>query len=88
MAVRAISTGPTRLGDFEFLAAGTYDLTARPGKPARCARRVVAMVAGNWTMLRNSGDVDSPAGAVFQGFTLDGDVSAITCSAAIMVSWG
>ena len=87
MAVHAISRS-TRVGeDYEFLAAGTYTLDARPGKPLRCARRIVAMVAGNWTELRNSGEIDSAPGAVFQGFVHDGDTYKIVCSAAIAVYW-
>ncbi len=72
---------------FEFLAAGTYTLDARPGKPARCSRRIVAMAAGNWTELRDSGENDSAPGAVLAGFTHDGDTYKIVCSAPIMVYW-
>ena len=78
----------TRTGEaFEFLAAGTYDLTARSGKPQRCARRVVAMAAQNFTLLKDSGGNDSPPGAVYSGFIHDADTSAITCSGAIGVYW-
>jgi hypothetical protein len=87
MPAHAISTS-VRVGEaFEFLAAGTYILDARPGKPARCARRIVAVVAGNWTELRDSGENDSAPGAVPVNFTHDADTYKITCSAAILVYW-
>lgn len=72
----------------EYLATPTaVDLTTRPGKPQRCARRIVAMAAGNWTLLADSGGVDSPPGAVFQGFLHDSNTSAITSTAGVMVYW-
>jgi hypothetical protein len=75
--------------DFETLAAGTYDLTTRTGKPQRCIRRIQVLVAGTITMMKNSGGVDSPPGAVYQGLTIDADVSSITTAggAVVLVSW-
>lgn len=87
MAVRQINKSERTGEAFEFLAAGAYTLYNRTGKPACCARRVIAMAAGNWTVLKDSGENDSPPGAVLAGFVFDADVSAITCSAAIMVVW-
>ena len=72
---------------FAFLGAGSHDLTAITGKPQRCARRVVALVAGNWTALVDSSGVDSPAGAVPEGYVHDAHTSAITCSAAVAIYW-
>jgi hypothetical protein len=63
------------------------DLTTISGKPARCARRIVALAAGNWTLLKNAQGVDAPPGAVPQNFVHDADTSVITSSAAIMVYW-
>jgi len=74
--------------DFHYAATATaLDLTAISGKPARYPRRIVAMAAGNWTLLKNAQGVDSPPGAVFAGFVHDADTSVITSSAAIMVYW-
>lgn len=87
MSAHAINPS-LRVGEaFEFLAAGTYILDARPGKPARCARRIVAMAAGAWTELLDSGENDSPPGAVIAGFIHDGDTYKITCNSAIAVYW-
>lgn len=87
MAVRPTSPS-LRVGeDFEYLPAGTYTLYNRPNKPARCPRLITAMAVGSWTMLKNSGEADSPPGAVYQGYRHEADVSAITCTAGIMVVW-
>lgn len=87
MAARQISRSQ-RVGEaFEFLAAGTYTLYNRTNRPAVCARRIIAMGAQNWTMLKDAGEIDSPPTAVPDGFTLDADVSAITCSGSILVLW-
>jgi hypothetical protein len=81
----------TRVGeDFHFAATATnLDLRTIAGKPQRPARRIVALAAGNWTLLKNSYEtpVDAPPGAVYQGFIHDADTSVITSSAAIMVYW-
>jgi hypothetical protein len=63
------------------------DITTISGKPTRCARRIVALAAGNWTLLKNAQGVDAPPGAVFEGFTHDADTSVITSDAPIMVYW-
>jgi hypothetical protein len=79
-----------RVGEaFETLTAGAYDLTARPNKPRRCARRVTVLVAGNITLLKDAGGVDSPPGAVYQGLVIDADVSSITTTggAVVLVAW-
>lgn len=76
--------------DFHYAATATaLDLTTIAGKPQRPARRIVAMAAGNWTLLKNGlkTPVDAPPGAVYQGFVHDADTSVITSSAAIMVYW-
>ena len=87
MASRAINRSE-RVGEaFEFLAAGTYTLYNRAGRPAACARRVIAMGAQNWTLLRDASENDSPPGAVPDGFVFDADVSAITCSGSVLVVW-
>ncbi len=72
---------------FEFLPAGTYNLLARTNKPARCARRIVAMAAQNWTLLKGTDGIDAPPGAVTAGFTHDADTQNITCDGAIGVYW-
>jgi hypothetical protein len=84
-----VNTSPSDgIGEtFEYLPAGNYNLAARTNKPPRCARRIVALAAGNWTLLKDSGEVDSPPGAVYQGFVHDAHTSAINTSAAIMVYW-
>jgi hypothetical protein len=73
--------------DFETLAAGTYTLYNRSGKPQTCARRIMVLADGSLTMLKNSGEVDSPPGAVTAGMVFDADFSAVTCTAAIWVAW-
>jgi hypothetical protein len=74
--------------DFHFAATATaLDLTTISGKPQRCARRIVALAAGNWTLLKNHKGVDAPFGAVPEGFVHDADTSVITSSAAIAVYW-
>ena len=77
------------VGDaFEFFAsAADVNLTTRPNKPQRAARRIVAMAAGNWTLLKDAEGVDSPPGAVFQGYMHDAHTTAITSTGAIMVVW-
>lgn len=76
--------------DFAYYATATaLDLTTITGKPQRPARRIVAMAAGNWTVLKNglATPVDAAPGAVAAGFVHDADTSMITSSAAIMVYW-
>ena len=75
--------------DFAFFATATaLDLTTISGKPQLlCARRIVAMAAGNWTVLQNAEGVDAAPGAVPAGFVHDADTKVITSSAAIMVYW-
>lgn len=74
--------------DFKFYATATaVDLTAVSGKPPRCARRIVAMAAGNWTLLKGASGVDEAPGAVFQGFMHDADTAVLTSDAAVMVYW-
>lgn len=76
--------------DFAYYATATaLDLTTISGKPQRPARRIVAMAAGTWSVLKNANvtPVDGAPGAVYQGFLHDADTSVITSSAAIMVYW-
>jgi hypothetical protein len=74
--------------DFEVLAAGTYTLYNRSGKPPVCVRRVQALVAATITSLKNSGEVDAAPGAVDAGTVIDADVSAITFTGGpVMVFW-
>lgn len=87
MAARPISRSQRVGEDFEVLAAGTYTLYNRSGKPQTCVRRVQALADGTISMLKNSGEVDSPPGAVTAGTQIDADISALTCSAAVMVFW-
>ncbi len=87
MAAHQTSPSDRTGEDFEYLAAGTYTLDARPGKPTWCPRLIVAMVAGNWTELRNDREVDSAPGAVYQGHQHFGHTYKIVCSAAIAVYW-
>ena len=78
-----------RVGEaFEVLAAGAYTLDARPNKPAACARRVQCYNAATITLMADSGEHDSPPGAVAAGTIFDCDVSAITFSGGpILVLW-
>jgi len=71
------------------LTAGTYALDAQSGKPTHCARRIVVLVAGDITLLKDSSETDDPPGAVFQGFVHDGDTADITITGAtvVMVYW-
>lgn len=68
--------------------AGAYTLYNRSGKPDRCVRRVYCYNAATITVMKNSGDVDSPPGAVPAGTIFDADVSAITfIGGPIFVEW-
>ncbi len=88
MSPKLISKSQRVGEDFAYYAsAAALDLTTVSGKPQRCARRIVALAAGNWTLLKNGYEVDSPPGAVYQGFVHDADTSAITSTAAIIVYW-
>lgn len=74
--------------DFAILAAGTFDLTAQSGKPARCVRRVHCYNAATITSLKNAGGVDTAPGAVPAGTVFDVDASSIVFTGGpIMVCW-
>lgn len=88
---RAVISPSLRVGeDFAYYATATaLDLTTISGKPQRPARRIVALAAGTWSVLKNglATPVDAAPGAVYQGFVHDADTSVITSTAAIMVYW-
>lgn len=89
MAVRPISRS-LRVGEkFETLAAGgPYLLYARTDKQPTCARRIQCLAATTITLMKDSGEVDSPPGAVAAGTVIDADISAITFTGGpILVLW-
>lgn len=73
---------------FAYYATATaLDLRTVSGKPQRCPRRIVAMAAGTWSVLKDQNEVDGAPGTVFQGFVHDAHTAIITSSAAIQVYW-
>ena len=82
------TSGTVQVGSaFAYLPAGSYDLTAIPGKPKRCARAVIAMSAQTWSTISGSDGVAELPGAVPQSWAHYGDTSAVQTTGMIAVFW-
>ncbi len=76
--------------DFTALAAGDYDLTAQAGRPERCVRRILVLVAATFSVMSNSAGVNGAAvgTAVPAGTMIDADISAISFTGGpVQVFW-